>query len=214
MSRRRGIWIYGCPFVVWALGLAFVFVNPIIGAMVVSIAILTILIIYVYRKDTDEEPSSSIRERSDVQEPVYRGFMEPEEDAPIWELAPSTFQTLEESEVSESTKDLQQRIEELERRVQSLKEELARDPASFAAANLESADISKGDGENEESELSEKAIQQLIEALEEKLAKGAISKQLYTRLRDKYIARRKKAKGKRKASSKKRGTKDSSTGDK
>jgi uncharacterized membrane protein len=203
--------MYGCSFVIWALGLALLLLNLIIGAMVVIIAILTIFIIYVYQRDY-EEPDPSIQETNLSKEPSYQSLIEVEEKSPVSEVTPSSFQTFDESEISESTKELQQRIKELEERVQSLKEELARDPASVSRARLESPEMREGEEENEEAELSEKAIQQLLETLDEKFAKGAISEQLYTRLRDKYIARMKKSKGKREASAK-RGTKDSSTGD-
>jgi hypothetical protein len=76
---------------------------------------------------------------------------------------------------------------------------------------LYSDDLENGKEATSE-ELSEKAIQHLLETLDEKFAKRAISKQLYTRLRDKYIARMEKAKRRREASAK-RGTKDSNSGD-
>ena len=49
----------------------------------------------------------------------------------------------------------------------------------------------------EESALSERAIQQLLDTLEQKLEKGSISHPLYNRLRNKYLTRLKKFKDRR-----------------
>jgi uncharacterized membrane protein len=102
----------------------------------------------------------------------------------------------------DSVESLQARINELEERVRWLRERLAAGPAidaataAQAAPNGRSLQTSTGEGAEE---LSERALQQLLEALDEKLAKGTISQQLYQRLRDKYLARLSKARGKREA---------------
>ncbi len=214
MSRRHGTWVYGCPIFVMAFAIFFVIINPIIAVMVAIIAALTIAIIYIHQSDSHEEPQSTAEEPVLTPDFTNEVLVQADKGHSVSEVTPFPFQTLDDGEKTEATAVLQQRIEELERRVQSLKEELARDPSSVAATRIIPSETFEENGENDEEDLSEKAVQQLLETLEEKLAKGAITEQLYTRLRDKYIERIKKTKRKREASSKKRGKKDSSTGDK
>ena len=95
--------------------------------------------------------------------------------------------------------------------MQSLNEQLARDLLPSDVTTIAELEEYLAEEEAQEN-FSEKAMRHLLETLDEKLAKRAISKQLYTRLRDKYIARREKAKKRREAPAK-RGIKDSSTGD-
>jgi len=105
---------------------------------------------------------------------------------------------------ADSVENLQARIAELEERVRWLKERLATGLATDAVApgqgELDSKSLQAAPG-GETEELSERALQQLLEALDEKLAKGTISQQLYQRLRDKYLARLSKARGRREAAS-------------
>lgn len=195
-----------------AVGIALWVMNPITSIMVVIIAVLTIVIIYVYRTDSLEEPRSSIRRTDHTHAYVQEAHIEADEKPSVAQDIPSAVQTLPVSDLPDSTEELQQRIAELEDRVQLLKEELAEDPTPIVESSILAGDEFEENGETNDHEASLEAIQQLLETLEEKLAKGAISERLYMQLRDKYIARRKKTKGKRKASAK-RGTKDSSTGD-
>lgn len=102
----------------------------------------------------------------------------------------------------DSVENLQARISELEERVRWLRERLAAGPttetttAAQAEPNGRSPRTSTAEGAEE---LSDRALQQLLEALDEKLAKGTISQQLYQRLRDKYLARLSRARDKREA---------------
>lgn len=102
----------------------------------------------------------------------------------------------------DSVENLQARINELEERVRWLRERLATglpaDTITVAQAESDGKSPQTSGIEGTE-ELSERALQQLLEALDEKLAKGTISQQLYQRLRDKYLARLSKARGKREA---------------
>jgi hypothetical protein len=223
MSYRRENWVYCCLGIVIVLGSFVWFVNPIFAILVVIIAILTISIIYVYRsleyeaptEPASREPSTTGEEKALIVdtdksqtsklEPTSQGEKKP--SAP--QLIPSKSESLPERD--ESIRELQQRIAELEQRVQSLNRQLASDSIPENDSRIPAAEEIR-ENEFTEEELSEKAIQQLLETLDEKLAKRAISKQLYTRLRDKYIVRIEKAKKRRKASLM-RGTKDSNTGD-
>ncbi len=110
---------------------------------------------------------------------------------------------------------LQERIDELEKRVQMLKSQLAEEPISNAEITdltLDSPAPVVEEQVDEDEDLSELAVRQLLEALEKKLAKRAISKQLYNRLRNKYLARLEKSE-RRRVTSSKRGKKESATGD-
>lgn len=195
-------------------GIAFWVVNPVIAVMIMIIAGLTLAIVYVYRSDSDETPQTLAREPDLAPDFLSDVFIDADDKSSISEVTPFLFHPLDETVATEPTAILQQRIEELEKRAKALREELARDPTSISAPKISPSKSLERNGENDEDELSEKAIEQLLEVLDEKLAKRAISEQLYTRLHDKYIARIKKTKMKREASSKKRGTKDFSTGDK
>ena len=96
-----------------------------------------------------------------------------------------------------------------------LKSQLAEEPISdseITDLTLDSPALGVEEQVDEEEKLSELAVRQLLEALEEKLAKRAISKQLYNRLRNKYLARLEK-KERRRLTSSKRGKKESVTGD-
>ena len=96
-----------------------------------------------------------------------------------------------------------------------LKSQLAEEPISdseITDLTLDSPALGVEEQVDEEEKLSELAVRQLLEALEEKLAKRAISKQLYNRLRNKYLARLEKKERGRLISSK-RGKKESVTGD-
>jgi hypothetical protein len=104
----------------------------------------------------------------------------------------------------DSVENLQARIKELEERVRFLRECLAGGPTtdtSKGAKMVAESKSSEGLANERGEELSERALQQLLEALDEKLAKGAISQQLYQRLRTKYLARLSKAQDKREAAS-------------
>ena len=221
MSERRETWVYGCLCAVIALGLAFLIISPIFGLLFIIITSLTIAIIYIYRTQdfeiTDERsvrPISSTEEETEPieQESVLEQFRKQWSD-PIQEVrrpngtflfVPSEHKA--EPEESDTVKELQQRIAELEHRVHSLNEQLADDQIMKGNQSIPVSDASEKQNDITDEELSETAIQHLLETLEEKLAKRAISKQLYTRLRDKYIARMEKSKKRRKASAK-RGTK-------
>ncbi len=218
MSRRRETWVYGCLCIVIVIGLVFGMLNPVFGLLSAVIAILTVAIIYVF-KSQEYEPSTeppvdpAISTEEKAESPITEAVQEllldstPEiDEVPSVAQAPFSSSEALSEEDNDSTQKLQQRIAELEKRVQSLNEQLAIDPEANGTSPIPLPEEGEGIEEVRENELSETAIQHLLETLDEKLANRSISKQLYTRLRDKYIARMEKAKKRRQASAK-RGTK-------
>ena len=211
MSVRRENWVYGSVCVIFVLFFILFIFNLLIAILFIIIGFLTIGIIYVIRTpdgDTPTEPpvSSAILTDTTPESPIH----EPTHDQRL-NLSPSTGIATKPT-TDTSTEELKQRIAELENRIQLLNEQLAKDSAPSEDHLLLASDDIQNGKEITSEELSEKAIQHLLETLDEKLAKRAISKQLYTRLRDKYIVRMEKAKMRREASAK-RGTKDSNSGD-
>lgn len=102
----------------------------------------------------------------------------------------------------DSVESLQARINELEERARWLRERLAAAPTADATTGRQTeanGKPSQTSATESAEEVSARALQQLLEALDEKLAKRAISQQLYQRLRDKYLARLSRAQGKREA---------------
>lgn len=93
-----------------------------------------------------------------------------------------------------SKETLQERIDKLEDRVRFLRKRLAEEPALDQTPSVQPKydEVPQDLSVDDEEELSERAIQQLLETLEEKLEKGVISRQLYQRLRDKFLTRLKK----------------------
>ncbi|MFX1509042.1 MAG: hypothetical protein ACFFBR_01930 [Promethearchaeota archaeon] len=220
MSRTREKWVYYCLCIVVVSGVVFWFVNPIIAILAVIIDLLSVAIIYVYRTpeneaapgppiqdaiSTEEETQVQAAQISEKKESVLEPILNKEQSSSEIDLIPSNLESSILQETDDATSELQLQIAELEQRVKLLNEQLARDPRSSDEDEIAGTKEEKGEMEDSDEELSEKAIQHLLESLDEKLAKRAISKQLHTRLRDKYIARIEKSK--RRHGSAKRGTK-------
>ncbi|MHA2406574.1 MAG: hypothetical protein ACXADB_01945 [Candidatus Hermodarchaeia archaeon] len=206
MSVRHERWENYSICGVFLLFLIILIFNPVIAILFIIIGFLSIGIVYLIRTPnrevSTELSASSLFPTNNEHEPQTH---EPKQEQ---ELKFST-KTHSEPETEKKVQELQQRIAELEDRIQILNEQLAKDPVPGVPI------VFSDDFENEKTaseELSEKAIQHLLETLDEKLAKRSISEQLYTRLRDKYIARMEKSKKRREASAK-RGVKDSNSGD-
>jgi len=194
---------------------------------------LGIAIVYVYQTQDSDEPSpppslssplpDTALEVTETEEPrsieaVQARIL----DTEVEEATPEVPPTLKEPEKIQKPKrevpseKLQERIDELEKRVQMLKSQLAEEPVSdseITDLTLDSPAPVVEEEVYEDDDLSELAVRQLLEALDEKLAKRAISKQLYDRLRNKYLARLEK-KERRRLTSSTRGKKESVTGDK
>jgi len=199
-------------------GLIAIFINPMI-AVFVFVFLVPFGVIYFFRRRTsktmgeDTAPGTSfVDSASQEQEEEIQPIMstatskaEGETRRPGISVQPSPFRRAPATQAEkgrDSVENLQARINELEERVRWLRERLEAGPTTDTMAPAqpqpEVASPQTVSTEGAE-ELSERALQQLLEALDEKLAKGTISQQLYQRLRDKYLARLSKARGKREA---------------
>lgn len=229
-ERQAGYIICSC--ITFIFGIVLFFISPIIGLFALIIMFLGIAIIYVYQTQDSDEPSpppslpsplpdtpltAPQTEESRSIDAVQARLLDTEVEEALPEIPP----TLREPEEIQKPKrkvpseKLQERIDKLEKRVQMLKSQLAEEPISDSERTdltLDSPAPVVEEQVDEDEDLSELAVRQLLEALDEKLAKRAISKQLYNRLRNKYLARLEKSERRRLTSSK-RGKKESVTGD-
>ena len=232
MSRERRAGYIVCSCITFIIGIVLVFISPILGIFALIIMLLGIAIVYVYQTQDSDEPSpppslssplpDTTLAATEIEEPSNIGVVQARlldtEVAEATLEVPPTLTALEEIQKPKRkvpTEKLQERIDELEKRVQMLKSQLAEEPISdseITDLTLDSPALGVEEQVDEEEKLSELAVRQLLEALEEKLAKRAISKQLYNRLRNKYLARLEK-KERRRLTSSKRGKKESVTGD-
>ena len=230
MSQARNRWIYGCIFVTLLIAIAIIPLEPVSG---ISFTLLSLLIVgaaYIRATRRPSTPPSSPRLSTSVVEEVSSPVREDqvhdskliqiqviEEDSKETQPAKQPSQetpSKPETAKAENEEKLRQRIVKLEKRVQSLQQQLT-DESYIETETVtpveEPATTIPSDPPPDDLEFSELAISRIMEALDEKLAKGAITKPLYDRLRDKYIARMEKAKKRHKTPSK-RGTKEPLTG--
>ncbi|MFX0078115.1 MAG: hypothetical protein ACFE8O_02655 [Candidatus Hermodarchaeota archaeon] len=232
MSRENRAGYIICSCITLIFGIALFFISPLIGLFALIIMFLGIAIVYVYRTEDTDEPSpppplssplpDTPLESVETEEPrSIESFQARLLDTEVEEATPEIPPTTTESEEIQKPKrevpseKLQERIDELEKRVQLLKSQLAEEPiidSEVIELTLDSPTPVVEEQVDEDGDLSELAVRQLLEALEEKLAKGAISKQLYNLLRNKYLARLEK-KERRRLTSSMRGKKESVTGD-
>jgi hypothetical protein len=227
MSRERRVGYIVCSCITFIFGIILFFISPILGIFALIIMLLGIAIVYVYQTQDSDEPSpppslsSPLQDTTlaaaEIEEPRNMGVVQARLlDTEVEEATPEVPPTLTVPEKKQKpkrkvpTEKLQERIDELEKRVQMLKSQLAEEPISDS--EITDLTLDSPAPRVEEEKLSELAVRQLLEALEEKLAKRAISKPLYNRLRNKYLARLEK-KERRRLTSSKRGNKESVTGD-
>lgn len=207
-----------CCFVciIIVFGFITLIISPILGTIVTVTLSLTILLVLILRSKKSEEtapesnhvlpPHSEIldsneNDRFEPVESVRVRFLDT--DTPTPDSKITIIEEKKEAQVKTEAEKLQEQIAQLEKRIKLLNEQLAKAP--FAELSIEpitpdSTVPSKAELEGEE-ELTVVAIQHLLETLNEKFAKRAISEQLYDRLRDKYLARMEKAKRRSKTSS-------------
>lgn len=232
MSRENRAGYIICSCITFIFGIVLFFISPMIGMFALIIMFLGIAIVYVYQTEDSDEPSpppslsspppDTTLASAETEEPrSIDSFQVRLLDTEVEEAAPEVPPTTTEAEVDKKPKrevpseELQERIDELEKRVQLLKNQLAEGPISDSEITDLSSDSPAPVVEeqvDEDEDLSALAVRQLLEVLDEKLAKRAISKQLYNRLRNKYLARLEKKERGRLISSK-RGKKESVTGD-
>lgn len=232
MSRENRTGYIVCSCITFIFGIILFFISPMIGVFALIIMFLGIAIVYVYQTQDSDEPSPPPSLSSPPPD-ISLSSAETEEprsidsfqvrllDTEIEEATPEVPPTTTEPEEIQKLKrkvpseKLQERIDELEKRVQLLKNQLAEEPiidSEISDLTLDSPAPVVEEQVDEDEDLSALAVRQLLEALDEKLAKRAISKQLYNRLRNKYLARLEKKERGRLTSSK-RGKKESVTGD-
>ena len=231
MEQARNTWIYCCLIITIFIAVAIIPLEPRYGIIftVFSLLLLGAAYIRATKKPssprvtpapstsvTREAPSETKEELVQDLESVQVQVLEEDSREPQSPLPHSQEKPLTDKQASlVPKKKLRQRIDKLEKRVRSLQQQLAEAPLDELKADRtagEDFEPISSQPPIDELELSELAIERVLEALEEKLAKGAITKSLYDRLRDKYIARMDKAKKRHKASST-RGTKEPLTGE-
>lgn len=231
MSREQKPWIFVLFCIATLLGIAFFFVLPWLGMLMVAIFLLMSCIAYIKWTQEEERPpistdnsslsaSSSVKSVEKVTRKDFKAFQARLFDVDAKVPESKSVALTEDSEIKSkikgeeyTTESIQKQIADLETRVRCLRKQLKEDELSetedFTQTEIE---ITKEDAWTEEDILFELAIKQLLDSLERKLAKRAISKQLYNRLHDKYLARLERAKQRRSTPSK-WGTKEPKTGE-
>lgn len=216
MSQNRESWFVPCSFVAIIIIVISLIISPLLAIITIVLSSLILGVLYLTRNlrtrsqvdvntqsepETKQDPATPINSQS-----VQVKILDPQPDSP--QSTPLMKKPVEHSKAQEklSSEELQSRIVVLEERVRSLRQQLQELPSIETETSIMQAEKSDEQVLEENKEYSERAIEQLIETLDEKLAKGAISQQLYQSLHDRYLARLKKAKC-RHHSSTKRGSK-------
>lgn len=227
MEQAHKSWIYCCLIITIFIAIAIIPFEPISGIIFTIFSLLLLGAAYIRATKEPRSPTRSTSVAGEVPskekpelvhdlELVQVQVLEEGSSEPQSSLSPSQEKPLPDEKTSlEPEEKLRQRIDKLEKRVQSLQQQLAEEPLDELKVDRnagESVEPIPSEPPRDELALSALAVDAVLEALEEKLAKGAITKQLYDRLRDKYIARMEKAKKRHKAPST-RGTKESLTGE-
>ncbi len=223
MSQTSNSWVGCCVGITIVIGIITLLISPILGIIVTIIACLTIGIMFILRHEKEQkvipEPSDFFPPYSEPSDLVENAGANHSESVRVRVLDADTL--MADSKTSEpelegegqsetEVEKLQRQIIQLEKRIKLLKEQLAKEP--FAEPSIEPTtpdSIAPAKAELEcEEELTVVAIQHLLETLDEKFAKRAISDQLYNRLRDKYLARMEKARRRSEISSNRGSKKD------
>ncbi len=215
MSQNRETWTIPCCIFTIVLSYVFILLVPSFGLIFLTVSMLFIGILYLARTNSadtrrkstqrldDQSPVSSREEESvppsETDSDLVRARFLDSESSPVpsqEEQSPEKVNGSEKlsEEAPPSRETLQERIDKLEDRVRFLRKRLAEEPDidQTPLVHPEEDEVPQDLSVDEEEELSERAIQQLLETLEEKLQKGVISRQLYQRLRDKFLTRLKK----------------------
>ncbi len=231
MRQEHKPWIFVCLCFTIVLGIAYFFVLPLLGMLMIVTSLLMSCIVYIQWTREQERPpvsidhsslssSSSLKSVEKVTRKDLKAFQARlvNVDAKILDskIAPikKEIQTISKMRGEEhTTESIQKKIAELETRVESLRKQLKEDEFFEREDFIEpEAETTAEDASTEEEVLLELVIRQLLDSLDKKLAKRAISKHLYNRLHDKYLARLEKAKQRRSTPSK-WGTKEPNTGE-
>jgi hypothetical protein len=222
MSAIEDGWVKRCACTSIVIGVFLSLVFPPIGIFFLTITLSLLGVIYLAqtirsesrhteRRPTHTPPSFEseglIQPRTLGNESTRDRLLDPEA-SPIptthpTQSTPSKPLTSKMEQPDSSKPTLQARIDSLEKQVKQLRQDLSEvPPVKAPTANFSSEiKVSPEEAVEEEAALSERAIQQLLDALEQKLEKGSISPPLYDRLRNKYLTRLKKFKDRRVAAS-------------
>ncbi|MFW9830420.1 MAG: hypothetical protein ACFFD8_01390 [Candidatus Thorarchaeota archaeon] len=214
MNQKRPTWIFPCLCITIPLSLLIFLAIPILGLLTLFIGLLAIGILYTHQtQDSQRSREPKPQTTSDSEAHIPRSIQLASKDSPSTTINEKGIAPPEQnstpplitskapiSDRTVRTKTLQKRIAQLEKQVETLQKQLVEDPSLDTKPFSESISPLKVDKEKREEEFSVFAIHQLLETLDEKLAKRAISRQLYNQLRDKYLARLEKAKHRRKTS--------------
>jgi hypothetical protein len=215
MRQNSESWVWPCCIITILIGTIFLVLISWFGILFLTISFLFISIIYLarvstsntHRRTTQRLDDQSAYPSKDHEEPppseidselVRARFLDAEtpqlssHEEPIPEKEGSSEKSIKDTLPSHET--LQRRIDKLEKRVRFLRQQLEEEPTPDQTISTEPKEdkVPQDFSLDDEEELSELAIQQLLETIDEKLEKGAISKQLYQRLRDKFLTRLKK----------------------
>ena len=231
MEQARNTWIYCCLIITIFIAVAIIPLEPLSGITFTVFSLLLLGAGYIRATEVPKSsrvsstPSTSIAGETPSEEKeegaqdlisvqvqvLDEDSREPQSSLPFHQEKPLT----DEKAILVPEEKLRQRIEKLEKRVHSLQQQLAEESSDELKVDRKAGESIEGipsEPARDELELTELAVERVLEALEEKFAKGAITEQLYDRLRDKYKARMEKAKKRHKASPA-RGTKESLTGE-
>lgn len=206
MSLQDDSWFGTCLCVGVFISVVFMVFMPWLGLILLILTLVVLGLIYAVKR----RPSWLFSRRNNNKTPR----LDDSEQSTSVELSPEsvkarilnsqdTHHTQPKKEMPKITKpteeltgtSLEEQIVELEKRVSSLRHQLQEFPSEDQTLPPSENELHREfDTISNEVELSERAIQQLLETLDEKLAKGAITQELYERLRDRYLERLKKLK--------------------
>ena len=198
MSQTSNSWVGCCVIITIGIGIITFLISPILGVIVTIIACLTIGIMFILYYEKKEkaipEPSEFLLPDSEPSDFIENAGTNHAGSVRVQVIDADTLTTNSKTAVTElekeappqtETEKLQNRITQLEKRIKLLNEQLAKDP--FARPSIEptipdSTVPTKTELEGRDEELTVVANQHLLETLDEKFAKRAISEQLYNRL--------------------------------
>ena len=212
MSQENGNWVCPCVAVIIVIGIFILFFSIGFGIIFLLVAMILFGIFYSRRVNSQEaheresrrhpelpsitpfEPETSPRPKM-IPESIQVRFLDEEPpSAPRKKSMPKATRPAVEKISHVSGDTLQERINHLEERVRTLRQQLAEEsiPPEITPTTRRKEEKLETPTEEVYSP-SERSIRQLLEALDDKFEKGAISQQLYQRLRNKYLTRLKKA---------------------
>lgn len=218
MSPAKDNWIPPCAFISIIIGTLISLIAPPIGIIFLIITLSLLGIIYLAITVDSEarysergfshiapssEPEVSIRTRTSEDEATRIRIQDTGTHTIPTSPSPKPVSRIRrQSKIKHpdsSKPPLQVRIDRLEKQVKQLRQRLSEEPLIKPTApdSLSKEEVSQEEDIEEDVALLERAVQQILVTLDQKLEKGSISHPLYNRLRNKYLTRLKKVKGRR-----------------